>query len=132
MEQNSISGAFYDSRIKYKREDSIMSQSPCLVCTLWLACAVLAAAALVAAVPGPALVQPGAVPRGAALPASGVTHLADAETLIRVISAYILLETQFEGCLSKLLAVAVQVSSLITLSSKAGNKGLRSFYKAHC
>ena len=60
---------------------------PCLVCTLWLAGAVLAAAALVAALPGPALVQPGAVLRGAALPASAVTHVADAETLIRVISA---------------------------------------------
>ena len=107
-----------------------MSQSPCLVCTLWLAGAVLAAAALVAALPGPALVQPGAVPRGAALPASGVAHLADAETLFRVISAYILLETQFEGCLSKLLAVAVQVSSLITLSSRAGNEGLLIFHSA--
>ena len=62
---------------------------PCLVCTLWLAGAVLAAAALVAALPGPALVQPGAVPRGAALPARAVTHVADAETLIRFISAYI-------------------------------------------
>ena len=47
----------------------------------------LAAAALVAALPGPALVQPGAVPCGATLPASGVAHLADAETLIWVISA---------------------------------------------
>ena len=93
MEQNSISGAFYDSNIKYKQGDSIMSQSPCLVCTLWLAGAVLAAAALVAALPGPALVQPGAVPRGAALPAIAVTHVADAETLIWVISAWILLET---------------------------------------
>ena len=87
MEQNSISGAFYDSSIKYKREDSIMSQSPCLVCTLWFAGAVLAAGALVAALPGHALVQPGAVPRGAALPTSGVAHLADAETLLWVISA---------------------------------------------
>ena len=97
--------------IKYKREDSIMSQSPCLVCTLWLAGAVLAAAALVAALPGPALVQPGAVLRGAALPASGVTHLADAETLIRVISAYILLlESGFEGCLSSIMEIFLKIT----------------------
>ena len=73
--------------MQYKQEDNIMSQSPCLVCTLWLAGAVLAAGALVGALPGPALVQPGAVLRDAALPARVVTHLADAETLIRVISA---------------------------------------------
>ena len=87
-----------------------MSQSPCLVCTLWLAGAVLAAAALVAALPGPALVQPGAVLRGAALPASGVTHLADAETLIRVISAYILLESGFEGCLSSIMEIFLKIT----------------------
>ena len=65
----------------------------------------LAAGALVGALPGPALVQPGAVPCDAALPASGVAHLADAETLIRVISAYILLETQFKGCLSSIMEI---------------------------
>ena len=65
----------------------------------------LAAAALVGALPGPTLVQPGAVLRGAALPASGVTHLADAETLIRVISAWILLETRFKGCLSSIVEI---------------------------
>ena len=65
----------------------------------------LAAGALVGAPPGPTLVQPGAVLRGAAFPASVVTHLADAETLIRVISARIPLESRFKGCFSSIMDI---------------------------